>query len=96
MPNMEIGTAKGARMVSLIHTNLLTRGEGIEGDPIRGVSQFFTPEGRLVAEVDGFDTESWFIDRLCAKLGIDDFESPKHARELIFSTLDGLLSKGGK
>jgi hypothetical protein len=40
-----------AKLVTLIAITA-NRGKGIEGDPIRNVTQFYTIDGRLVAETD--------------------------------------------
>lgn len=45
-----------AQTVSLIRTDLLRRGKGVEDDPVRIVTQYWTWEGELVAEVDPLAT----------------------------------------
>ncbi len=52
------------RMVTLIETTLTRRGKGVEDDPIRIITQWWTPTGELVVERDpyillrGIDTVS--------------------------------------
>ena len=41
-----------AEVVQLIHTNLLRRGAGKEGDPIRVIDQYWTLDGQLLFEFD--------------------------------------------
>jgi hypothetical protein len=56
-----------AKLVTLIVTTM-TRGEGIKGDPLRNVIQFYTIDGRLVGEADPFtqpELESCVFDE-CA------------------------------
>lgn len=38
----------------VIITNLLRRGKGVEGDPIRVITQIWTMEGELITEIDPF------------------------------------------
>lgn len=41
-----------AKLIEVIQTTILRRGRGVVGDPIRGVTQYWTKEGQLLAEVD--------------------------------------------
>lgn len=43
---------KPVALVQLIVTNLEVRGDGTKANPNRCIRQFWTPEGKLVAEVD--------------------------------------------
>lgn len=40
------------RIMQVIETTNARRGEGVEGDPIRVLTQYWDMEGRLLAEVD--------------------------------------------
>lgn len=42
------------KLVHLIETTLTRRGKGVESDPVRVITQYWTVEGKLVAEVDPF------------------------------------------
>ena len=39
-------------IVTLIKTTLLRRGEGIVGDPVRVITQYWTMDGKLEFEID--------------------------------------------
>ena len=41
-----------ARLIQVIETDLELRGKGLEGDPYRRVTQYYSPEGELLAEND--------------------------------------------
>lgn len=41
-------------VISLIKTSLLLRGEGVPGDPIRIITQYWTMDGHLEFEKDPF------------------------------------------
>jgi hypothetical protein len=41
-----------ARVIPVIETTLLRRGRGTVGDPIRRVTQYWSLDGKLLAEVD--------------------------------------------
>lgn len=41
-----------ARTMQVIVTNLERRGKGVSGDPIRRLTQYWSVEGELLAEVD--------------------------------------------
>lgn len=41
-----------AKVMQVIQTTLLRRGEGVEGDPVRIITQYWSFEGDLLAEVD--------------------------------------------
>jgi len=45
-------TMDSARVVQLIETTILRRGEGLESDPVRIVTQYWTFDGQMVAEDD--------------------------------------------
>lgn len=45
-------TWDGARLIQVIQTTLLRRGKGKEGDPIRIIEQFWSVDGKLLAEND--------------------------------------------
>lgn len=40
------------RVIQVVKTNLLQRGKGIEGDPIRRVTQYWSMQGDLLWEDD--------------------------------------------
>lgn len=44
----------GARMISVIETDLVLRGAGTQESPLRKVKQFWSLDGELLAEVDPF------------------------------------------
>ncbi|MGE0132080.1 MAG: hypothetical protein AB7U82_28695 [Blastocatellales bacterium] len=46
--------------IGLIYTEI-TRGEGVEGDPVRAVQQWFTPNGILALEYDGWKDQTTMI-----------------------------------
>lgn len=41
-----------AKVIQVIETKLLRRGKGVESDPIRIVTQYWSLDGELLAEVD--------------------------------------------
>ena len=41
-----------ARVLPVIETTILRKGKGVEGDPIRIVTQYFSLEGELLAQRD--------------------------------------------
>ena len=43
------------RVIQVIETDLELRGRGEPGDPYRRVRQYYTLDGELLAEVDGWD-----------------------------------------
>lgn len=43
-----------AEVIQVIRTTLARRGEGVSGDPVRIVTQYWTLDGELLAEVDPF------------------------------------------
>lgn len=45
-------------IVTLIRTRLLRRGEGVEGDPIRVIIQYWDFAGNLIFEVDTWNNET--------------------------------------
>ena len=40
------------RVIQVIETTLAVRGKGVDGDPIRRITQYWTLDGTLPAEVD--------------------------------------------
>lgn len=46
-----------AEVIKVIHTVALC-GEGVEGDPIREVVQYWSLDGELLAEQDGFEGDT--------------------------------------
>jgi hypothetical protein len=44
-----------ARVIQVIETGLDLRGKGVEGDPVRRITQYWTLDGELLAEVDPID-----------------------------------------
>jgi len=45
-------TAFKARTITVIETNLEKKGAGTEEDPVRRITQYWSTDGRLLAEVD--------------------------------------------
>ena len=45
-----------ARVIRVIETRLATRGRGTEDSPIRSITQYWTEDGDLLAEVDSWQT----------------------------------------
>lgn len=41
-----------AHLIQVIETSLETRGAGVAGDPIRRITQYYSPDGTLLAEKD--------------------------------------------
>ena len=59
MPNHTVQLSevdnKEVELIEVIHTSLLRRGKGVEGDPIRVIHQYWTKDGVLIAEkIDPF------------------------------------------
>jgi hypothetical protein len=52
------------QIVTFIRTKLLKHGEGIEGDPIRTIIQYWDFEGRLIFEVDTWTKEIKYFNSL--------------------------------
>lgn len=48
----------GASVIQVIQTNILRRGKGVENDPIRVITQYWSLDGRLLAEVDPYSPGS--------------------------------------
>lgn len=42
----------GARAIAVIETTIARRGKGVEGDPIRLITQYWSMDGQLLAERD--------------------------------------------
>ncbi len=57
---------EGARLLQVIETNLLRRGDGTEADPVRKVTQYWSTDGVLLAERDEKDS---FIFQNCKWTG---------------------------
>lgn len=67
-----------ARLIQVIETTLTTRGEGVDGDPIRRVTQYWSTDGRLLAEVDTWSHE--IIANRMVEISNDGIEGmPHHA-----------------
>ena len=49
---------RDAEVIQVIRTTLERRGEGVENDPIRRITQYWTLDGDLLAEVDPWDGEA--------------------------------------
>lgn len=47
-----------ARVIQVIETTLLRRGKGVEDDPVRCITQYWSTEGELLAEVDTVERSS--------------------------------------
>lgn len=45
---------RAAQVISVIRTELERRGQGVESDPIRIITQYWTLDGELLAEVDPY------------------------------------------
>jgi hypothetical protein len=41
-----------AEVMQVIRTTLLRRGKGVDGDPVRIITQFWSLDGQLLAEVE--------------------------------------------
>lgn len=42
----------GVRAIAVIETTITRRGKGVEGDPIRLITQYWSMDGQLLAERD--------------------------------------------
>ena len=51
------------RVIKVIKTDLLRKGAGTEGSPIRLITQYYTLKGELLASID-----PWFCCPHCQKL----------------------------
>jgi hypothetical protein len=40
------------RVIEVIEASIMRRGQGVEGDPIRIITQYWSLDGELLAEVD--------------------------------------------
>ena len=47
-----------ARVIQVIETSLDLRGKGVDGDPIRRITQYWTLDGKLLAEVDPWQSKT--------------------------------------
>lgn len=47
---------KDVEVIEVVRTTLVRRGRGVEGDPVRRVTQYWTIDGDLLAEVDGYES----------------------------------------
>ena len=48
-----------ALVIAVIRTDLERRGDGIAGDPIRRLTQYWSLDGDLLAEVDPMESLKW-------------------------------------
>ncbi len=51
MEELSLKTPSKAELIEVIHT-VATRGKGVHGDPIRNVDQYWSKDGKLLAEKD--------------------------------------------
>lgn len=51
MKELTLKTPSKAELIEVIHT-VATRGKGVHGDPIRNVDQYWSKDGKLLAEKD--------------------------------------------
>lgn len=51
MKELSLKTPSKAELIEVIHT-VATRGKGVHGDPIRNVDQYWSKDGKLLAEKD--------------------------------------------
>lgn len=51
-----------AQVIQVIKTTLLRRGKGIEGDPIRVITQYWTLDGELLFEFDPCEHKTYVND----------------------------------
>ena len=54
-----------AKLIQVIVTDMECRGKGVESDPCRRITQYWSPKGELLAEVDpcnGLEQQSHGID----------------------------------
>ena len=49
MEELSLKTPSKAELIEVIHT-VATRGKGVHGDPIRNVDQYWSKDGKLLAE----------------------------------------------
>ena len=63
----------GARLIQVIETDLLKRGKGVDGDPIRLIRQYWSTDGELLAEVDEWPDG---YDPPVRGVGIEDVKAP--------------------
>lgn len=47
-----------ASVIQVIQTNILRRGKGVENDPVRVITQYWSLDGRLLAELDPYSPGS--------------------------------------
>lgn len=45
-------------VIEVVRTRLLRRGEGVKGDPVRVITQYWSREGALLAEHDPWPTNA--------------------------------------
>lgn len=53
---LSMETPSKAELIEVIHT-IACRGAGVHGDPIRNVDQYWSKDGKLLAERDMFGSE---------------------------------------
>ena len=51
MEELSLKTPSKAELIEVIHT-VATRGSGVHSDPIRNVDQYWSKDGKLLAEKD--------------------------------------------
>lgn len=56
-----------AKLIQVIRTDLRVIGRGVEGSPRRAITQYWLPDGTLLAEVDPWAKEA--VQMLVAALG---------------------------
>lgn len=49
---MSVAPMDRAELIQVIRTTLTRRGDGVVGDPIRVITQYWSTDGELLAEVD--------------------------------------------
>ena len=54
MEPLRLRTPSAVRLITVIEVEA-TRGEGVEGDPIRSVTQYWSTDGTMLAERDPED-----------------------------------------
>lgn len=50
-----MGREQACEVIQVIRTNLHRRGKGVEGDPIRVITQYWSMDGYLLWEFDPFE-----------------------------------------
>lgn len=96
----------GAKVIQVIETNLERRGTGKdESSPIRGIRQYWTTDGELLAEVDPCPTSpllirpvAWRVKRCDGQwiIFLDEAEAIKFADTTEGGRYQGLYVRDGK